>query len=169
MTRSNTLPAARALALLRVAAGVLLVVGAARTMKFYAVAGILPVPVTALSWQLELPIRLSAWLGMHHSGPLAALVRDLLLPNGALVAGLLTWVELGAGLLLVLGLWTRVAGVLAAMVSGALVLAAGGVASAGGRSYLLLMMVLLACVLGDAGQLGGMDGWRRERSRDRNL
>lgn len=169
MPRSNTLPAAQALALLRVVAGVLLIVGAAGTMKFYAVAGIVPVPVTTLSWQVELPIRLSAWLAMRQSGLLAVFVRDLLLPNGALVAGMLTWVELSSGVLLVLGLRTRVAGVLAGMVSAALVLAAGGVASAGGRAYLLLMMVLLACVIGDAGQLVGMDGWRRERSRDRNL
>lgn len=169
MTRRNTLPAAQALALLRVVSGVLLIVGAAGTMKIYSIAGILPVPVTKLSWQVELPIRLSAWLATHQSGLSAAFVRDLLLPNGALVAGLVTWVELSSGILLVLGLWTRVAGVMAGLVSAALVLAAGGVASAGGRSYLLLMMVLLACVIGDAGQLGGMDGWRRERRRDRNL
>ncbi len=169
MPRRDTLPAAQALALLRVVAGVLLIVGAAETMKFYALAGFLPVPVTALSWQLELPMRLSAWLATHQSGLLGAFVRDLLLPNGALVAGLLTWVEVATGVLLVLGLRTRLAAALAGLVSGALVLAAGGVASPGGRTYLLLIMVLLTCVIGNAGQVGGMDGWRRQRSRDRNL
>ena len=163
------MPAARALALLRVVVGVLLIVGAASKMKFHPVAGVLPLPVTALSWQLELPIRLSAWLAMHQSGLLATVVGDLLLPNGALFAGLLVWVELSAGVLLVLGLRTRVASVAAGMVAGALVLSAGGAASVGGRFYLLLMMVLLACIIGDAGQVGGMDGWRRERSRDLNL
>ncbi len=169
MTRSNALPAARALALLRVITGVLLTVGAAGKMKFYFVAGVLPVPVTALTWQLELPIRLSAWLAMHRSGLLVAIVRDLLLPNGAFVAGLLAWIEVSTGVLFVLGLRTRVAGVFAGLVVGALVLAAGGAASLGGRFYLLLMVVVLVCIIGDAGQVGGMDGWRRERSRDRNL
>lgn len=163
------MPAARALALLRVITGVLLVVGAAGKMKFYFVAGLLPVPVTTLNWQLELPIRLSAWLAMHQSALLVPIVRDLLLPNGALVAGLLAWTEVCAGVLLVLGLRTRAAGVLAGLVIGALVLAAGGAATAGGRFYLLLMMVLLTCIVGDAGQVVGLDGWRRERRRDRNL
>jgi len=163
------MPAARALALLRGVTGVLLIVGAAGRMKFYLVAGILPVPVATLTWQLELPIRLSSWLAVHQSGLLATVVRDLLLPNGALVAGLLVWVEMITGVLLVLGLRTRVASVFAGLVSGALVLSAGGAASAGGRSYLLLMVVLLACIVGDAGAIWGMDGWRRERRRDRNL
>lgn len=163
------MPAARALAMLRVVTGVLLIIGAAGKMKFYPVAGIVPVPVAALTWQLELPIRLSAWLAMHNTGLLATVVRDMLLPNGPLFAGLLAWVQLCAGLLLVLGLRTRVAGVFAGMVSGALVLSAGGATSVGGRYYLVLMLVLLACIVGDAGQVGGMDGWRRERSRDLDL
>ena len=169
MTRSNAMPAARALALLRVVTGVLLVIGAAGKMKFYFVAGLLPVPVTALTWQLELPIQLSAWLAMHHSALLAPVVRDLLLPHGALVAGLLAWTEMCAGVLLALGLQTRAAGVFAELVAGALVLSSGGAATAGGRFYLFLMIVLLACIVGDAGQVAGLDGWRRERRRDRNL
>jgi uncharacterized membrane protein YphA (DoxX/SURF4 family) len=169
MQRINTLPAARALALLRIASGLIFIVGAAHKMKFYAVGGILPLPVTAFTWQVELPIRLSAWLANHHSGVLVAIVRDLLLPHGALVAGLLTWVELLAGVLLVLGLRTRLASVLAGIVSCALVVAGGGATSIGGRPYLLLLVIVIVCILGDAGQIGGMDGWRRERSRDRSL
>src|SRR3972149_5861757 len=142
MTRSNTMPAARALALLRGVPGVLLIGGAAGRMKFFLVAGTLPVPVATLTWQLELPIRLSSWLAVHQSGLLATVVRDLLLPHGAPVAGLLVWVEMITGVLLVLGLRTRVASVFAGLVSGALVLSAGGAASAGGRSHLVPLVGL---------------------------
>jgi uncharacterized membrane protein YphA (DoxX/SURF4 family) len=163
------MPAARALTLLRVVAGAIFIVGAAGKMKFHAVGGIVPLPVTALTWQLELPIRLSAWLAVHHTGVVATIVRDLLLPNGALVAGLICWVEFLAGVLLVLGLRTRLASTLAAIVSAALVLAGGGAGSVGGRPYLLLLLLSLAFFIGDAGVVGGIDGWRRERHRDRNL
>lgn len=169
MSRSANLSAARALALLRITAGLVCILGAAHKMRFFVVLGFLPLPVTTLSWQLDLPIQLSSWLAMHPGGILARIVRDLLLPKGALVAGLLSWVELLAGGLLLVGLRTRLAALLAAIVSGALVLAAGGVGSIGARPYLLLLVVLLALVIGDAGQVAGLDGWRSERRRDLNL
>lgn len=163
------MPATRALALLRMITGAIFVVGAANKMTFYAVGGVLPLPVTAFTWQVELPIRLSAWLAVHPTGVSAAIVRDLLLPHGVLAAGLLTWMELLSGLLLLLGLRTRLAAAFAALAAAALVLAGGGATSVGGRPYLLLLVMLLVCVLGDAGLVGGMDGWRRERSRNREL
>ncbi len=169
MQRTDLMPAARALALLRIIAGAIFVLGAANKMTFYAIGGVLPLPVTAFTWQVELPIRLSAWLAIHPTGVSSAIVRDLLLPHGVLVAGLLTWVELLSGSFLLLGFRTRLAASFAALVVAALVLAGGGAASVGGRPYLLLLVMLVVCFVGDAGMVGGMDGWRRERSRNREL
>jgi hypothetical protein len=59
--------------------------------------------------------------------------------------------------------------VLAGIVSAALVIAAGGTGSIGGRPYLVLLVLVLAFIVGDAGQFAGLDGWRRERRRDRQL
>lgn len=169
MSRTDTLPAARALALLRIACGAILVIAAVRKMTFYPVAGFLPLPVTALHWQLEMPLRLASWLADHPEGILARIVRDLLLPHGPLVAALLAWGSLFTGLLLVVGARTHLAALVAMVVLAALALSAGGVGGIEARPYLLLILIAVGVLVGDAGQTLGIDGWRRERRRDRDL
>lgn len=169
MRRTDHLPAARALALLRVAMGSVLVLSAIGKFTWYRVGGAVPVPVAAAQWQVDLPQRLATWLARHPDGIVAAVVRDLLLPNGGLVAGGVAWGQMAAGILLVLGLWTRLAAGAAVLVAAALAMAAasGGLGSA--RPYVLMAVVAGAFIVGRAGDLWGMDGWRHERRRNREL
>lgn len=169
MIRSHALPAARALALLRIVTGGIFLVAAIGKMTLFKLGGMLPVPVTSLHWQVELPTRLAAWLAQHPAGMGAAIVRDLLLPRGALVAGIVAWSQALAGAMLVLGFRTRLAAFLAALVSAALAVAAGWRDSADTRPYVMLLALSVAFLIGNAGETVGVDGWRRERRRDRDL
>lgn len=169
MTRTHTLPAARALAFLRIVTGAGMLLAAYGKLTFFKVGGAVPLPVVALRWQLELPERLSLWLAQHPTGILAAVVRDLLLPNGPLVAGLVAWAQVLAGVLLLIGLRTRLAATLGVLVSIALALAAGWRDAGDVRPYLMQIMLCIALLIGGAGDTLGLDGWRRERRRDRDL
>ncbi|MES2304775.1 MAG: TQO small subunit DoxD [Gemmatimonadota bacterium] len=169
MTRTYTLPAARALAFLRIATGAGLLLAAWGKLTMYKVGGAVPLPVVALHWQLELPERLALWLASHPTGLWAAVVRDLLLPHGALVAGLIAWAQVIAGVMLLIGLRTRLAATLAVIVSIALALAAGWRDAGDVRPYLMQIMLCIALLIGGAGDTLGLDGWRRERRRDRDL
>jgi len=169
MLRTHTVPAARALAFLRVVTGAGLFIAGSEKMTIYRVGGVVPLPVTALHWQVELPTRLAAWLPQHPDGLLAAIVRDLLLPRGALVAGGVAWSQVLAGVLLVLGLRTRFAAALSAVVALALSVASGWVDPSATRVYLMLGALSIALFIGRAGDTLGLDGWRRERRRDREL
>lgn len=169
MIRSHALPAARALALLRIVTGGIFLVAAFGKMTLFKVGGVLPLPVTSLHWQVELPTRLASWLAQHPDGIGAAVVRDLLLPRGALVAGIVAWAQALAGVMLVLGFRTRLAAFLAGLVSLALAIAAGWRDSADTRPYVMLLALSIAFLLGKAGETFGIDGWRRERRRDREL
>ncbi|MEO5800587.1 MAG: TQO small subunit DoxD [Gemmatimonadales bacterium] len=169
MTRTHMLPAARALAFLRIATGAGLLFAAWGKLTMYKVGGALPMPVVALHWQIELPERLTTWLASHPTGIWAAIVRDLLLPHGALVAGLIAWSQVIAGVMLLVGLRTRLAATLAILVSVALALAAGWRDAGDVRPYLMQIMLCIALLIGGAGDTLGLDGWRRERRRDRDL
>lgn len=166
MARSDHLAAARALTLLRVALGGVLLVAALGKFTMYPLFGWLPVPMASAAWQVDLPARMAIWLAEHPDGVVAAVVRDLLLPNGALVAGLVAWMQALAGAALVLGWYVRLAATGAFLVGGLLAVVAA--ASGGGieaRPYLLLMLLCAAIALGRAGDWGGLDGWRLERRR----
>lgn len=169
MTREASYPAARALALLRIFTGGVLLVAASGKFVFYTVAGFLPLPVAAAEWQRELPVRLSGWLTLHPEGIPASVVRDLLIPNGALVAGAVAWLQVLSGLLLLLGLFTRSAAVAALLVTGSLAISAAAVGATADRPYLLLSVIVFVLLIGKAGSVAGMDGWRKERRRDREL
>ncbi len=166
MARPHTLPAARALALLRVVTGGILLTAAAGKLVWFKVGGAVPLPVTSVEWQTVLPARLAGWLQLHTEGLVPAIVRDLLLPNGTLVAGVIAWSQVLAGGLLVLGLFTRGASVLSALVAVILALVATVGGSADARPYILLLALALAFVIGNAGETFGWDGVRRERRRD---
>ena len=169
MPRTHTLPAARALAFLRIVTGAGLLFAAYGKLVIYKFGGVLPLPVTSLHWQVELPTRLAAWLSRHPEGIPAAIMRDLLLPHGPLVAGCIAWSQVVAGALLLVGLRTRIAAALTALVSLALALAAGWSDTNGARPYWMLMALAIALFVGGAGDTMGLDGWRRERRRDREL
>jgi uncharacterized membrane protein YphA (DoxX/SURF4 family) len=166
MARPHTLPAARALALLRVVTGGILLTAAAGKLVWFRVGGAVPLPVTSVEWQRDLPARLAAWLQLHTEGIAAAIVRDLLLPNGTLVAGLVAWSQVLAGALLVLGLFTRGASLLSALVAAILALVATVGGNADARPYVLLLALAVAFIMGNAGETFGWDGVRRERRRD---
>jgi uncharacterized membrane protein YphA (DoxX/SURF4 family) len=168
-SRDDHLNAARALTLLRVFLGAVFVVAALGKFALYKVGGTLPIPVASATWQAELPARLAAWLTAHPEGMMAAVVRDLLLPNGHFVAGAVAWVQLSAGAFLVLGLYTRLAAVSAAAVAGALAVSAASRSDLSARPYVLLVAIAIAVLLGGAGNHMGVDGWRRERRRNREL
>lgn len=169
MPRIQALPAARALALLRILTGAGFIVGAYGKLRLYTVGGVLPFPVVSLDWQTSFPERLSIWLSQHPTGMWAAVVRDLMLPHGALVAALIAWAQIGAGVLLVVGLRTRLAATLGVLFSVALALAAGWRDPGDIRPYLMQAVLCLALIIGSAGDTFGLDGWRHERQRDREF
>jgi uncharacterized membrane protein YphA (DoxX/SURF4 family) len=169
MRRTDTIQAARALAFLRMATGAWLFAASAGKMAIYKVGGVLPLPVVAVRWQAEFPTRLATWLSQHPEGIVAAIVRDALLPRGALVAALVAWSQLVAGVLLLLGLRTRVAAVLSALVALALAMSASWHDPFATRPYVMLVVLSIALFIGRAGDTLGLDGWRRERQRDRAL
>jgi uncharacterized membrane protein YphA (DoxX/SURF4 family) len=166
MARPHTLPAARALALLRIVTGGILLTAAAGKLVWYKVGGAVAFPVTSAEWQHDLPARLAAWLQLHSEGVPAAVVRDLLLPNGTLVAGIIAWAQVAAGALLLLGLFTRGAAVMAGLVATVLALIATVGGGTDARPYILLVALTLAFIIGNAGETFGWDGVRRERRRD---
>ena len=79
------------------------------------------------------------------------------------------WSQVLAGVLLLLGLRTRLAATLGVLVSVALALAAGWRDPGDVRPYLMQVMLCVALLIGGAGDTLGLDGWRRERRRDREL
>jgi uncharacterized membrane protein YphA (DoxX/SURF4 family) len=168
MRRTDHLPAARALTLLRVALGGVLVWAAFGKFTLHEVWGI-PLPVVSATWQQELPARFAGWLQKHPDGVLGAVVRDLLLPKGALVAGMIGWLQALAGTCLIVGLFTRMAAFAALSVASALAIAAAAAIQADARPYVLMMLLAVALMLGRAGEVWGMDGWRRERRRAREF
>ena len=160
---------ARAIALLRLFLGAVFVAAAIGKFTIYQVGGALPLPVVSATWQVELPTRLALWLTSHPDGMMAAVVRDVLLPNGHFVAGAVAWVQLLAGGLLVLGLFTRLAAIAAAAVAGALAISAASRSDLDARPYVLLVAMAVTVLIGSAGNHFGVDGWRRERRRNREL
>lgn len=168
MRRTDHLPAARALTLLRVALGGVLLWAAVGKFTVHAAWGI-PLPMVSATWQQELPMRFAGWLQKHPDGVIGAVVRDLLLPNGALVAGMIGWLQGLAGAALVVGLFTRMAAGAAFLVASALAIAAASAIQADARPYVLMMLLAVALILGRAGDVWGMDAWRRERRRNREI
>jgi uncharacterized membrane protein YphA (DoxX/SURF4 family) len=168
-SRQDHINAARALSLLRIFLGAVFVVAALGKFTFHSLAGTVPLPVVSATWQVELPARLTTWLAGHPTGVLAAAVRDVLLPNGHFVAGAVAWVQLMAGVCLILGLYARMAAVAAATVAGALAIAAASRNDLDARPYVLLVAIAITVLLGGAGHHMGADGWRRERRRNREL
>jgi uncharacterized membrane protein YphA (DoxX/SURF4 family) len=79
------------------------------------------------------------------------------------------WLQLLAGTCLVVGLFTRVAAFAALLVASALAIAAAAALQADARPYALMMLLAVALMLGRAGEVWGMDGWRRERRRVREF
>jgi uncharacterized membrane protein YphA (DoxX/SURF4 family) len=168
MRRTDHLPAARALTLLRVGLGGALLWAAMGKFTLHELWGI-PLPMVSATWQQELPLRFAGWLQKHPDGVGGAVVRDLLLPNGAMVAGMIGWVQLLAGSFLVVGLFTLMSSVAALMVASALAIAAAAAVQADARPYILMMLLAMALMLGRAGEVWGVDGWRRERRRHREF
>ena len=167
--RNHPLQSEIALVLLRlVLGGVLFLAGHAK-MVIIKLGGFLPVPIVGAEWQQSLPARVASWAAENPDGALGAIARDLIITNGALFAGLVAWTQLLVGLLLILGLWTRWAALLAGMIAG-LLAATAAIRSAGDvRVYLLLGAIALAVLIGNAGLKWGLDGWRSERRRDLDL
>lgn len=168
-SRDDHTSAARALTLLRLFLGVVFILAAIGKFTIYKLGGTLPLPVASAVWQNELPARLAAWLATHPRGMTAAVVRDVLLPNGHLVAGAVAWIQLLAGTFLVIGLYTRLAALSAAAVAGALAISAASRSDLNARAYVLLVVIAVTVLVGCAGHHFGVDGWRRERRRNREL
>jgi uncharacterized membrane protein YphA (DoxX/SURF4 family) len=167
--RDHSLEAALALVLLRmVLGGVMLLSGLAK-MTIVKIGGAVPLPMVSAEWQQSLPARVAGWAMRHPEGALGAVARDLIVPNGALFAGTVAWTQLLVGVLLIVGLWTRWAALIAGMI--ATLLAAAAMMRSGGdvRGYLLLGAIALAVLIGNAGIRWGMDGWRSERRRNLEL
>ncbi len=169
MRRQEHTGAARALALLRVAAGSVFLIASVGKITLYPLVAGIPLPVVSAGWQRELPARLASWLSQHPEGVISAIVRDVLLPHGHFVAGTIAWVQLLAGLLLVIGLFTRTAALLAGIIALALALAASSRSGVDARPYLLLLAMSVAFILGRAGDVFGLDSVRDERRRFRDL
>jgi uncharacterized membrane protein YphA (DoxX/SURF4 family) len=169
MNASRISAAARGLTMLRMVVGGIFLYAGAGKMTFHALGGILPLPVTSLTWQLELPARLATWLSTHPTGALAAVVRDILIPNGMVVAAGIAWGQTIVGTLLLLGLFTTTASILAAIIAILLAVAASSRGPMDARQYILLVALCLAFIIGRAGQTAGLDAWRHERRRNREL
>ncbi len=166
---SRVAAAARGLAMLRVVTGGIFLYAGAGKLTLHVVGGVLPVPVASLAWQLELPARLATWLATHPTGALAAVVRDILIPNGMLVAAGIAWGQTVVGTLLLFGLFTTTASVLAACIAILLAVAASSRGPMDARQYILLVALCLAFIIGRAGETVGLDAWRHERRRNRDL
>ncbi len=165
MARPDHLPAARALTMLRVALGGYLLVAAVGKFSVYAVGGWLPLPMVSAEWQVDFPTRMAGWLQLHPGGVLGSVVRDLLLPNGLLVAGTVAWLQMLTGAALVTGWQTRLAASGAFVVGALLAAVAGANGGTDARPYLLLMLLSAAVAIGRAGDWAGLDAWRSERRR----
>ena len=161
--------AARGLAMLRVVVGGIFLYAGVGKMTIYKLFGVLPIPVASLDWQMVLPARLAAWVATQGSGPLTAIVRDLLVPNGLIVAGLVAWGQAIAGGLLIIGLYTTLASVFGVLIAVMLAIAAASNGPIDARQYILLIAMCIAFAIGKAGHTAGADSWRRERRRNRDL
>lgn len=155
--------------MLRVVAGGIFLYAGIGKLTFYSAFGFMPLPVASLEWQIELPARLASWLATHPDNMLTAVVRDLLIPNGMLVAGVIAWGQTITGLLLVIGLFTTVASLLGIVVAIMLAVAASVRGTLDARPYVLLIALCIAFIIGRAGDPHGLDAGRRERRRNREL
>lgn len=167
--RARGAAAARGLVMLRVVAGGIFLYAGVGKLTLHTMFGFLPVPVTSLQWQLDLPARLAAWLATHPSGALAAVVRDLLMPHGMVVAAVVAWGQTITGILLILGGFTIAASLLGIVIAITLAIAASSRGTLDARQYILLVALCVAFILGRAGEVAGIDSWRRERRRNRDL
>ena len=155
--------------MLRIVTGSIYVYAGVGKMTLYSAFGVLPVPVTSLQWQLDLPARLATWLSSHPRGALAAIVRVVLIPHGMVVAASIAWGQALVGAMLVLGLFTRFASTVAALIAILLAIAAWSRGPIDARPYILLVALCVAFIIGRAGETAGMDSWRHERRRNRDL
>lgn len=155
--------------MLRVVAGGIFLYAGVGKLTLYTMFGGLPVPVTSLQWQLELPARLATWLATHPSGPMSAVVRDVLMPHGIVVAAVVAWGQAITGLLLMIGAFTTLASLLGIVIAITLALAASSRGLLDARQYILLVALCVSFIVGRAGEVVGVDSWRRERRRDRDL
>ncbi len=167
--RARGAAAARGLVMLRLVVGGIFLYAGVGKLTLYTMFGFLPVPVVSLQWQLELPARLATWLATHPSGPMAAVVRDLLMPHGIVVAAVVAWGQTITGVLLVVGAFTTVASLLGIVIAITLALAASSRGLLDARQYILLVALCVSFIVGQAGEVAGMDSWRRERRRNRDL
>src|SRR5690606_7557309 len=163
--RGDHSSAARALTLLRIFLGVIFLVAATGKFQIHRVAGVVPLPMASSQWQVELPERLGGWLADHPDGVTAAVTRDVLIPNGRLVAGAVAWLQLGAGVGLLLGFCTWLAALVAAAVAAALAFSAASRQAVDARPYALLAVMAFTLLIGGAGRYFAVDAWRRERRR----
>ncbi len=167
--RTRGAAAARGLVMLRLVVGGIFLYAGIGKLTLYTVLGFLPVPVTSLQWQLELPARLASWLASHPDGAMAAIVRDLLMPNGIVVAAVVAWGQAVTGLLLIVGAFTTLASAIGIVVAITLAIAASSRGPVDARQYILLVALCISFIVGRAGEVAGMDSWRRERRRNRDL
>lgn len=167
--RARGAAAARGLVMLRLVVGGIFLYAGVGKLTLYTMFDFLPVPVVSLQWQLELPARLATWLATHPSGPMAAVVRDLLMPHGIVVAAVVAWGQTITGVLLVVGAFTTVASLLGIVIAITLALAASSRGLLDARQYILLVALCVSFIVGQAGEVAGMDSWRRERRRNRDL
>lgn len=161
--------AGRGLVMLRMVAGGIFLYAGVGKLTLYTVFGFLPIPVTSLQWQLELPARLASWLAAYPSGAAAAVVRDLLMPNGMVVAALVAWGQAITGVLLIVGAFTTMASLFGIVIAITLAVAASSRGLVDARQYILLVALCISFIVGRAGEVTGMDSWRRERRRNRDL
>jgi uncharacterized membrane protein YphA (DoxX/SURF4 family) len=85
------------------------------------------------------------------------------------VAAGVAWGQAIVGVMLLLGLFTSVASVLAALIAATLAVAAASQGPVDARQYILLIALCFAFIIGRAGHTGGLDAWRHERRRNRDL
>ena len=91
------------------------------------------------------------------------LVESVVIPNFSLFAWLIFLSELGVGLLLVTGTWTRLAGALGLLMSLNLGIGLLEVPGEWPWSYVMMAMWHGLFVVAAAGRVLGVDGWLRQR------
>ena len=90
-------------------------------------------------------------------GAYRSFLNDVMIPNAAIAARAQFVLELIVGVLLVIGLFTPVVGVLAALFQLNLLVATSGISTEWPGTYITLAAVLLAVAIGQAGRTLGMD------------
>ena len=171
MTRSASTSrsgaAARGILFLRLIAGGYFLVAGADKFAWHRVGGV-ALPVVSSEWQRGFPQQLSTWVTNHPGTPLTPVVRDLFVPKGTLAAGVVAWAQLTTGALLLAGWLTSFAAVVGVAVIGMLALAVASDRTSA-ASYLFVVAGCVALIIGRAGEVMGIDAWRRERRRNREL